>query len=121
MVANYYKPGPATNPTLLFVAPSNNTYGFTKFHIDGNYMHTSPDKTANNWNGVGLGGIQLDQIKSDNPFWMDEPLPTETAEEAFQSVLSMVGAVYPQRDTVDARIVHEVLTGTAIVKKSPSS
>jgi hypothetical protein len=113
MVNNYYKPGPATSPSHYFLAPTNNTYGFTKFHLTGNYMHGNPDKTANNWSGVSLGGIPLEQIKFDDPFRMYEPLPTETAEEAFQSVLAKVGAVYPKRDTIDARIIHEALTGTA--------
>jgi hypothetical protein len=79
-------------------------------------MYSSPDKTNDNWLGVSKSSIPSayhDFMKSTEPFRMNEPLPTEPAEEAFLSVMDMVGAVYPKRDTVDARVIYETLNGTA--------
>jgi hypothetical protein len=121
MVNNYYKPGPATPNPLLFIEPSwvsadNTAEGTGRWFIDGNIMVTSTSRTDDNWLGVSLDRIpsgNLAAAKSDVPFRMSDPLPTETAEDAYQSVLSMVGAVYPRRDTVDARVVQEAISGTA--------
>ncbi len=121
MVSNYYKPGPATPLTLWFVSPGYYTegdqaYGVGRWHLDGNVMLTDTEKTDSNWLGLNLVSIPAashDYARSMEPFRVEEPLPTETAEEAFQSVLEMAGAVFPKRDTVDARIVYEALSGTA--------
>ncbi len=40
------------------------------------------------------------------------PVTTESAADAYESVLQYVGATFPRRDVVDARIVQEVRTGT---------
>lgn len=118
IIGNYYKPGPAVDFTLKFIEPSygSTDYGVGQWYVDGNYMYSDPDKTSDNWSGVDLGRIpsgSRDLAKSTKPFRIEEPLPTESAEDAYQSVIEMVGAVYPRRDTVDARIIHETLSGTA--------
>jgi hypothetical protein len=38
---------------------------------------------------------------------------TDTAEQAYERVLADVGANKPKRDSLDARIIEEVRTGTA--------
>ena len=118
MVNNYYKSGPATPDSLLFIEPGYDKRGVGpgRWHLDGNYMFSSPEKTDDNWLGVSKAKIPSeyhDFMKSNEPFRMEEPLPTETAEEAFLSVMDMVGAVYPKRDTVDARVIYETMNGTA--------
>jgi pectate lyase len=112
-VNNYYQPGPATSGTLLFAAPSyvsegNTAQGYAGWYFSGNYMEgTDGGMNDDNWLGVDgsrVGGIE--NIKSTTEF-VAEAVTTESAMEAFVSVLEKAGAIMPERDTVDARIVAE--------------
>ena len=117
MVANYYKPGPATRPgevTYRIVNP----YGADdsgKWYVADNVVHGNPAVTADNWDG----GVQPQGDNSDiaglklhEPF-ASMPINPQTAEEAYHSVLESVGASLPKRDSVDARIVDETRNGYA--------
>jgi Secretion system C-terminal sorting domain len=134
MVNNYYKAGPATGGSLTASSTSNKRnriFNYTsyfldgvdtvrggKFYIAGNYVDGFPDVTADNW----TRGVQKDSYwnanaliaanKLANPVNLP-PLSTQTALEAYQSVLADAGATLPCRDTVDRRIVRETRTGTA--------
>jgi hypothetical protein len=134
MVNNYHKAGPATtgaatsspsnrrNRILLYSSYSTTPTGDTvlggKFYINGNFVHGYPDVTADNW----TKGVQLDSYykatalkasgKSATPFPY-APVVTQTAQDAFYSVMNGAGAVLPRRDTVDRRIIKETRTGTA--------
>lgn len=112
MVANYFKAGPATKSGVRnrIVQPSDE-YG--KWYIEDNYMEGFPDITANNWNG-GVQGAYSDEAisRAYSPFPF-APVTTETAEDAYLSVLQEVGANLPKRDSIDLRIVQEVTNGTA--------
>jgi len=72
-------------------------------------------KNTNNYSGLDISrypsGTTIDQLKSASPFAVPYPVKTETAQDAFNSVLAGAGA-FP-RDSVDARIVQEARTGTA--------
>ena len=122
IVANYYKPGPATPKKLshrIFnVFRSDVRYPFGQFYIEGNYMEGNPDVTEDNWNGgVDLDeGAVLEKAKADHPFYF-VPIHQQTAKEAFKFVLKESGASLV-RDAVDQRVVHEVETGTATYKGS---
>ncbi|MGA9115891.1 MAG: FlgD immunoglobulin-like domain containing protein [Bacteroidota bacterium] len=113
MVANYFKYGPGTNTSVRgrIVEPSD-TLG--NWHVSGNHVFGYPAITADNWNG-GVQGTWA-QIQKNRrrllPFPYDS-VTTHTPETAFELVLAHGGAVFPARDTLDARIVQEVRTGTA--------
>ncbi len=129
-VNNYYKPGPAypgDRQTVFIGAsycnPSQGDQGksYGKWHLSGNYMEGSYAQSkglnTNNYNGFDISayteavpGLTLNDMKSDH-IPVAEPVITETAAQAYQSVLKGVGA-FP-RDTVDRRIINEVRTGTA--------
>ncbi len=120
MVANYYKPGPATRPgkvTHRIVNPSsrNKADGFGKWYVAENVVHGAPAVTANNWDG-GVqpqgGSSHSAGLKLHQPF-ASVPINQQTAEEAYYSVLDNVGASLPKRDAVDARIVNETRNGYA--------
>ena len=120
MVANYYKPGPATRPgevTHRIVEPySRNTPdGFGKWYVADNFVHGNPTVTANNWEG-GVqpqgGNSHIAVLKLDHPFDA-VPIRQQTAEAAYAAVLERVGASLPKRDAVDARIVDETRNGYA--------
>lgn len=139
MVNNYYKPGPATAGSLTTSSTSNKrnrilnytSYYYAsdaavypdtlfggKFYIDGNYVKGFPDVTADNW----TRGVQRDSYskaaqliaaaRQSSPF-PTTVVTTQTAEQAYVSVLNSVGATFPVRDAVDKRIIKEVQTGTA--------
>ena len=120
MVANYYKPGPATRPgevTYRIVNPSSRNLvdDFGKWFVADNVVHGNSTVTANNWDG----GVQphgdsshIAGLKLQQPF-ESVPINQQTAEEAYSSVLESVGASLPKRDAVDARIVDETRNGYA--------
>jgi hypothetical protein len=139
MVNNYYKAGPATPGNLTTSSASNKrnrilnytSYYYSsdaavypdtlfggKFYIEGNYVHGYTDVTNDNW----TRGVQKDNYaKADSliaaarqsaPF-ATAPVTTQSAEEAYLSVLENVGATLPHRDAVDVRIINETRTGTA--------
>jgi pectate lyase len=119
MVANYYKPGPATEPGNVshrFCSPNNyddiNNYG--KWYLKDNVMVGDAAVTNDNWKGVSPQGGFADTIyaKAEHP-WPAMPIHQQTAEEAFKSVLEQAGCSFPKRDVVDARVIHDTRYGVA--------
>ncbi|WP_207497293.1 T9SS type A sorting domain-containing protein [Aridibaculum aurantiacum] len=125
IVNNYYKWGPNT-PTSntggvsrrnLVLNPSRQSspalpYG--KFYLEGNFVENSAAVTARNWLGVAMsGGTQADtnQSKVEVPFNI-APVTTQSAQDAYISVLNGAGAILPKRDTLDQRIVNDVINRT---------
>ena len=120
LVANFFKPGPATTPgevSYRIADPwtRNGADDYGKWYIADNYMVGNARVTANNWNG----GVQpkdgsefIKVFKLDQP-WPAMPVNQQTAEEAYASVLENVGAILPKRDAVDARIIDETRNGYA--------
>lgn len=120
MVANYYKPGPATDSGAVrrrIVSPSSRdgASDFGQWYVAENYMYGDPKVTADNWAG-GVqpqgGDMHIELLKLAAP-WKAMPIRQQTAEEAYRLVLQHAGASLPRRDPIDARIVEEVRMGTA--------
>ena len=120
MVANYFKPGPATrggNTAYRIVNPLSrgSADGFGKWYVADNFVHGSPDVTADNWNG-GVqpegGNSHIATLKLDQPY-SAIPINQQTAEDAYVAVLEKVGASLPKRDSIDTRIVDETRNGNA--------
>jgi hypothetical protein len=137
MVNNYYKAGPATPGNLATSSASNKrnrilnytSYYFSsdaavypdtlfggKFFIDGNNVHGYADVTADNW----TLGVQKDSYakasqlisvaRKTTPFAFGT-VTTQSAQDAYKTVLDHAGATLPKRDAVDTRIVNEIRTG----------
>ena len=113
MIANYYKPGPATDSKVRsrITAPSsrNGDADAGKWWVSDNFVEGSPTVTADNLLGV---------TKTSSAYRLNEPWPAmeinqQTAEEAYLSVLEHAGCSLPTRDKVDADIIDDVLHGTA--------
>lgn len=101
IVNNYYKK-PLVN---YFVAPSS-PYG--KWYVTGNYMEGNATVTADNWKGgVSFSGISVDDIRALQPY-DNFQIRTQTAQDAYQTVLDSAGAILPMRDSVDLRIINQV-------------
>ncbi|MBD8488509.1 pectate lyase [Echinicola sp. CAU 1574] len=119
MVANYYKPGPATEKGEVryrLVNPNmrDTTSDFGKWYIAENVMIGNEKVTANNWEGgvQPQGGEEnLKFVKLNKP-WDAMPINQQKAEEAFELVLANAGAILPKRDEVDIRIVNETKGGS---------
>ena len=120
MVANYYKPGPATQPgeaSHRIAAPftRNGAADYGKWYIADNVIEGNTKVTADNWDG-GVhpqGGSEFTEgLKLEQP-WPAMAFNQETPEEAFASVLEHAGATLPKRDSVDLRIIDEVRNGYA--------
>jgi hypothetical protein len=122
LVNNYYKPGPATTTSKssqYFCAPSGGRpavvgagneylYGYGLWYLNGNVMYDNPEKTSDNWTGL------FGPVEHHSPDSFDAaPVITTSAETAYEQVLAGAGATKPRRDTIDARIVREVIAGNA--------
>ena len=125
IVANYYKPGPATEPGKISYRIANpsfrkKTSDFGKWFIARNVVEGNEAVSANNWNG-GVqpqgGETNIQYVKLEKP-WTSIPINQETAEEAFKSVLEKAGAILPKRDLVDTRIIKETREGYATFEGS---
>ena len=120
MVANYYKPGPATATGKIsqrIANPSSrdgeNDYG--KWYLSDNVIEGYPAVSANNWSvGVQISGgdDEMKALKADEP-WEAMPIQQHTAQEAYKTVVEGVGATLPKRDAIDSRIIAEMQGGYA--------
>ncbi|MGG1553393.1 hypothetical protein [Paenibacillus ferrarius] len=122
MVANYYKPGPATasNVSKRIVSPSTRggDEDMGKWWVSGNFVEGSPEVTADNWLGVSPSRPDSNEsLQISSAYRLAEPWPAmaiaqQSPEEAYHRVLSNVGASL-KYDSIDARIIEEVRKGTA--------
>jgi hypothetical protein len=108
-VGNYFKPGPSTNSKKREIAFYPKSVRLRMFN-QGNYLEGFAPGNEDNWKL-----IYKDRVKDKNK--MSDPFPvahvqTHTAQEAYEKVLEQVGAVLPQRDAVDTRIVNNVRNNT---------
>lgn len=133
IVNNYYKPGPAftkkydrrgrilsTGRITDKSSPYYDIWG--KYYIDGNYVDGHKESTADNWTyGVynqfhssqgEVSRVTKDTMRVSTPHETDI-VTTHTAEDAFEKVLAYAGASL-RRDDLDARIVEETRTNTAL-------
>lgn len=127
----YYKYGPATKSTVrsrIFQLTSSGngvtSPWSTDLYVSGNYVKGNSSVTADNTKGVDKDSnaknyyIWTDSNMTDQAkevhfrYINDYPVTTQTAEEAYESVLDSVGASVV-RDSVDTRVINEVRTGTS--------
>jgi len=125
IINNYFKPGPGTpdSPIAYRVLKPESERSktvidnFGKAYVNGNFVEGHPDVTADNW----AGGVQPDVRSKSREQVLAEvrvaeafphaPLPIESAQKAYESVLAHSGATLPRRDAVDERIITQVRTG----------
>ncbi|MFC2129163.1 polysaccharide lyase family 1 protein [Bacteroidota bacterium] len=116
IVANYYKPGPATSSGEVMYRIANpsfrseNDHG--KWYIAENTIEGNIEVSTDNWNGGVQTKLSFEKIKLENP-WPSMPINQQIAEEAYKNVLENAGAKLPKRDPIDNRIVQEVIGGYA--------
>ena len=117
IVNNYFKYGPDTKVSIRYqiINPGrNSSIGYGRWFVDGNYVDGSKLISKDNWVGVTfdskLSAEEKFGIVVKAPHTAME-MPNQSAAAAFESVLAGAGASY-QRDTLDQRIVNNVLQRT---------
>ena len=111
MINNYFKPGPATHAKCRNRILDGSGVG-GRWYIAGNLVANEPRIARDNWLGVQKPYASLDLMLRSEPF--PNVLPNnESADQAYTLVLKNAGAIRPERDAVDERIVAEVRSGTA--------
>lgn len=134
MINNYYKPGPATPGNLTTSSSSNKRHrilNYTSlykdgndtiwggdFYINGNITAGYADVSVDNW----TRGVQKDsyvdgeRLKNESrknmPYIISDFVPL-SAQAAYDTVIKNVGAYLPLRDTLDKRVISEVIKGSA--------
>jgi hypothetical protein len=141
VVANYYKPGPATEGELRYrIAKPEAFRNFKEggdregvWYVAGNVVEGNKKVTKDNW----AGGVQLDSEKplkvtsstvlgtgdrmKDIEIYLAKGrqakpfsapvISQQSAAVAYELVLAQVGATLPRRDPVDGRVTDQVETG----------
>lgn len=112
IVNNVYIPGPATTRRHLMVAEMELVLpdDVQQYYVAGNVMEGHPEFLPDNWanGGVRRGRNYNDVMRLTEPFC--EPyVTTHTPEEAYASVIADVGANIPRHDSVDQRVLHDVI------------
>lgn len=118
IVNNFFKYGPNTSNSVKYRICNpgrNETIGFGKWFVSGNFVDEAKDVTGDNRLGVHIGNggytADKDSVLVNTAFQAIELMTTEPAEKAFQNVITNVGASL-RRDLHDARIIQEVLDRT---------
>ena len=116
---NYYKAGPATRTGELqyrILSPDEDSqYGYSRWYVDSNEVAGYPLVLDDNW-GLGVQGVSAAEkllMRSDTIFPYVFNFE-ETASQAYIRVLSEAGARLPHQDTIDKRILWEVINDTAL-------
>lgn len=116
IVANYYKPGPGTQPGEVMYRIANPSFrsedDYGKWYIAKNMVEGNTKVSTDNWNGGVQTELSFDKIKLEEP-WPSMTINQQTAEEAYHLVLENAGALLPKRDAIDSRIIKEVRGGFA--------
>ena len=111
MVANYYKPGPATRKDVRDRIAKPSARGDKdagNWYVAENHVEGSPAVTADNW--LGMDGGPFAKLTAPGAAM---PIRQQSPKDAYLEVLENAGCSLPNRDSSDTRIIEEVRNGTA--------
>jgi hypothetical protein len=121
LVGNYYIPGPASKVfhLLLAIEELKLPDDYQTYYVADNVMEGKPEYNPDNWKG---GGVRYEEelvakMKLDKPY-CEPKMKTQSAEEAYKSVVADVGANWPKLDSIDARSINDVVNRTTTCKGS---
>ncbi|HUI08412.1 MAG TPA: T9SS C-terminal target domain-containing protein [Verrucomicrobiae bacterium] len=114
-VNNYYKPytnGSYSVVWLLRLDNLNPAWGTETYYMDGNVME-GKDYDTNNWASPAFynGTDVMNQVRTNQEVFPSY-VTTQSARDAFKTVLSDVGCNLPVPDVIDQRVIQEVLYKT---------
>jgi hypothetical protein len=128
LVNNYYLDGPSTGidghdaKGVIFTFMSDEPH---RLYAAGNVVAGDEARTADNWSAIRYhrplapaknSKIKLARnvVRASAPL-QTPPVTTQTAAEAFETVLESAGATLPARDVVDLRIIRDIRARTGAV------
>jgi hypothetical protein len=111
-VNNFYLPGPATMVYSLMKPDPGDPERGMRAYMDGNVIDGKAEFDADNWKAYVGPAEGMAKVKSDKPLF-ESFVTTQTAQEAFESVLADVGATRPKQDAIDKRIIADVRKKTS--------
>lgn len=120
-VNNYYKPGPATR-VFHVLKPERDfieAFGPQDYYAAGNVMEGHYDNQQGYTGIVESRGEPLSSFMHDEPFFPPY-VQTQTAQEAYESVLGDVGCNFPKLDEHDQRVLRETREGKTTYEGSIS-
>ena len=118
IINNYYKYGPSTNANVRsrianpWSKPPSIPFG--KWYVNGNYVDGDEAATTDNWKGVQLekgNNSDKEKVKLQAPSGL-LMVQVQTAKDAYSAILEKVGCNSPARDTMDLRILRNVVERT---------
>lgn len=125
-VNNYYKQGAVSKNMKIFSIDGNelNTDDMQMAYVSGNKLVKKDgtvilDSNQDAWSNSKAGSKfnSIEEVKSNVAFF-ESYVNTETADEAYKSVLADVGATKPKQDYLDKRYIDEAKNGTYTYKGS---
>jgi len=120
IVNNYYKYGPSTSSGVrsMVINPyATSPLPYGKYYVTGNYVDGSTSVTNNNWLGAKMqGGSLADtaQSKVSTPFNVSS-INIQTPVDAYNAIIKNVGVTIPTRDTLDKRVIKNVVNRTGAI------
>ncbi|WP_114782863.1 LamG-like jellyroll fold domain-containing protein [Botryobacter ruber] len=109
IINNYFVGGPLTPPSKT--TPFSRGTGSFFMYGAGNYFDNNRNGVLDGelvpYDGTGYPGIEAGSFRA-QPFAYPAANPALTAAEAYEHVITNVGANYPRRDQVDQLLVNEV-------------
>ena len=113
-IGNVYIRGPESSGGIIFRENSVDAFGYFEDNSIDGVVPADP------WSIVdfrGFSSTQIDSYKSRSYIIPMEPVRTTSPEQAKADVLALAGSNFPKRDTIDRRIVNDVLnkTGHSII------
>src|SRR5438874_1831141 len=101
LVNNFYIPGPASKVFHLCIVEMEHTLpdDIQQYYIAGNIMEGHPEYDADNWKNGGIKDPQghAARMKLEAPF-CESYVTTQSAKEAYASVIADVGCNWPHYD-----------------------
>ncbi|HEY5614717.1 MAG TPA: pectate lyase [Bacteroidota bacterium] len=107
VVANYFKPGPASIEREAFLEPFDST---GQWYVAENVVESSKAVTNDNWAGLSGEFRMYGRVGEPFPFVASR---TQAPTEIINPIIQFAGTVLPTRDAVDDRIIRETRSGTA--------
>ncbi len=124
IVGNYYKLGPSSVGYTEDDTPEVMLHGSDtdrSLFVEGNYGPTCPTGCADNWNMVGESdGDAVSRVQQSTSRHPAPLVTTSSAQMAFDQVLAEAGAILPDRDAVDERVISDVINGTGQLIDDPA-
>jgi len=108
-IGNVYIRGAESSGNIVFKESSVDAFGYFEDNLMEGVVPADP------WSLVTLqnfSSTQMDAYKSRSYLVPMEPVTTTSPDQAKIDVLASAGASFPKRDTIDYRIVYDVLNGT---------